>query len=87
MGRSPGVRSDQCLLLTSSGFWIEGKMHVPEELLRFSDAWEALVSDPRAFIPITEATVKTLDGKTVVATSDLIEVRKDHITVVLPGEP
>jgi len=35
---------------------------------------------------VTKATVKTLDGKSVIAKADLIEVRKDHVTVVLPAE-
>jgi DNA-binding response OmpR family regulator len=84
-GRSPGVRAYPCVLLTSV-FWIEGNLHVSEDLERFSDAWEALVRDPRAFVPVTEAYVKTLDGKTILAQSDLIEVRKDQVTIVLPGQ-
>jgi len=84
-GRSPGVRSHACVLLTPV-FWIEGTVHVSEELSRFSDAWEALVRDPRGYVPVTEASVKTLDGKNILAQSDLIEVRKDHVTVVLPEE-
>jgi DNA-binding response OmpR family regulator len=84
-GRSPGLRAHACVLLTES-FRIEGNLHVSEELTRFSDAWEALVGDPRAYFPVTSATVKTVDGSSVVATSDLIEVRKDHVSVVLPGE-
>jgi len=84
-GRSPGVRSHACVLLTSV-FWIEGTLHVSEELGRFSDAWEALVRDPRGYVPVTDASVKTLDGKNILAQSDLIEVRKDQVTVVLPGQ-
>lgn len=83
-GRSPGVRAHACTLLTSS-FWIEGDLHVSEELERFSDAWEALVRDPRGYVPVTDATVRTLEGRSVLATSDVIEVRKDQISVVLPG--
>jgi DNA-binding response OmpR family regulator len=84
-GRSPGVRAHACVLLTST-FWIEGNLHVSEDLERFSDAWEALVRDPRAFVPVTEASVKSLDGKSILAQSDLIEVRKDQVTIVLPGQ-
>jgi len=83
-GRVPGVRTHACVLLTAT-FHIEGTIHVPEELIRFSDAWEALVRDPRSYLPVTRATVKTLDGRSVLATADLIEVRKDQVTVVLPG--
>jgi DNA-binding response OmpR family regulator len=84
-GRSPGVRSHACILLTSV-FWIEGNLHVSEDLSRFSDAWEALVRDPRAFVPVTDAYVKSLDGKSILAQSDLIEVRKDQVTIVLPAQ-
>jgi DNA-binding response OmpR family regulator len=84
-GRAPCVREHAAVLLTPT-FRIEGMIHVSEELMRFSDAWEALVRDPRAYVPITQATVKTLDGKTKLASSDLIEVRKDQVAVVLPGE-
>lgn len=84
-GRSPGVRSHAAVLLTDT-FWIEGNLHVSEELSRFSDAWEALVSDPRAYVPVTDASVKSLDGKSILAESDLLEVRKDQVTVVLPGQ-
>lgn len=84
-GRAAGVRAHACVLLTTSGFYIEGNLHVSEELERFSDAWEALVRDARGYVPITDAVVKTFDGKTILAQSDMIEVRKDHVTVVLPG--
>ncbi|MFY9587335.1 MAG: response regulator [Actinomycetota bacterium] len=83
-GRAPGVRAHMCTILTTT-FWIEGNIHVSEELDRFTDAWEALVRDPREFVPVTDATVKTLDGRSVLAQSDVIEVRKDQISVVLPG--
>jgi uncharacterized protein DUF6812 len=84
-GRSPGVREHAAVLLTPT-YRIEGTIHVSEELERFSDAWEALVRDPRGYVPMTKATVRTVDGKTKLASSDLIEVRKDHVAVVLPGK-
>ena len=83
-GRSPGVRAHVATLLTST-FWIEGNLHVSEELERFTDAWEALVGDARSYVPLTDATVKTLDGRSILATSDLIEVRKDQVAIVMPG--
>ena len=83
-GRSPGVRAHTATLLTAT-FWIEGDLHVSEELDRFTDAWEALVRDPRGYVPMTDATVKTLDGRSILATSDLIEVRKDDVAIVMPG--
>jgi DNA-binding response OmpR family regulator len=84
-GRSPGVRSFAAVLLTPV-FWIEGTIHVPEELTRFSDAWEALVDDTRAYVPVTDALVRNLEGKNIFARSDLIQIRKDQITIVLPAE-
>ncbi|MEA2508369.1 MAG: hypothetical protein QOG21_451, partial [Actinomycetota bacterium] len=32
---------------------IEGSIHLPPELTRFSDAWESVMRDPRAFFPVT----------------------------------
>ena len=84
-GRSPNVRAYVCTMLTSTGFFIEGEIHVSEELERFTDAWEALVRDPRTYVPVTEATVKTLDGRSVLATADVIEVQKSEVTIVMPG--
>jgi DNA-binding response OmpR family regulator len=86
-GRSPEIRAQQCLILTTSGFWIEGEAHVPRDLHRFSDAWEAVVDDARDYVPITGAVVKTLEGKTLVAKTDLVEVAKQHVIVVSPVEP
>jgi DNA-binding response OmpR family regulator len=83
-GRSPGVRAHLATLLTPT-FWIEGNLHVSEELERFTDAWEALVRDSRGYVPVTDATVKTLDGRSILATADVIEVRKDDVAIVLPG--
>lgn len=84
-GRAPGVRSFEVVLLTPV-FWIEGTIHVPEELTRFSDAWEALVHDSRTYVPVTDALVRNLEGKNIFARSDLIEIRKDQVTIVLPAE-
>jgi len=84
-GRSPGVRGSACVILTPA-FRIEGTVHLSEELLRFSDAWEALVRDVRDYIPVTEATVKSIDGGSVLASADLIQVRKDQISVIVPSE-
>ena len=83
-GRSPGLRAHTATLLTST-FWIEGDLHVSEELERFTDAWEALVRDPRGYVPVTNSTVKSLDGRSILASSDLIEVRKDQVAIVMPG--
>lgn len=84
-GKAPGVRSFNVVLLTPV-FWIEGTIHVPEELARFSDAWEALVHDTRSYVPVTDALVRNLEGKNIFARSDLIQIRKDQVTIVLPAE-
>lgn len=84
-GRSPGVRSFSVVLLTPV-FWIEGTIHVPDELTRFSDAWEALVHDTRLYVPVTDALVRNLEGKNIFARTDLIEIRKEQVIIVLPAE-
>ena len=84
-GRSPGTRTHAVVLLTPA-FRIEGTIHIAEELDRFSDAWEALVRDARAYFPLTDATIRTLDGAQVVAEHTLIEVRKSEVTAVFPRE-
>lgn len=82
-GRSPAMREMPVVLL--AGFYrIEGKIHIPAELVRFSDAWEALVRDPRSYLPVTEAKVTTIDGSQVSFAADLLEVRKAEVTAALP---
>ena len=83
-GRSPGVRSHDVVILTPV-FRIEGTIHIAEELARFSDAWEALVRDPRAYFPLTGATIRSLEGGQPIAEHDLIEVRKSDVTAVFPS--
>jgi DNA-binding response OmpR family regulator len=82
-GRSPGVRSHAVVILTPA-FRIEGTIHIAEELARFSDAWEALVRDPRAYFPLTGATIRSLDGSKPIAEHELIEIRKSDVTAVFP---
>lgn len=83
-GRSPGTRAHDVVLLTPV-FRVEGTIHVDEDLQRFSDAWEALVRDPRAYFPLTGATITSLDGTQTLATQNLIEVRKADVTAVFPS--
>jgi DNA-binding response OmpR family regulator len=64
---------------------IEGTVHLPPELSRFSDAWESIVRDPRSFFPVTEARITT-NGREVVATPGFIEVRKADVRAVFPRE-
>jgi DNA-binding response OmpR family regulator len=82
-GRSPGTQTHEVMLLTSR-FRIQGTIHVEEDLPRFSDAWEALIRDPRAFFPLTSATIRTLEGDQPVAEQNLIEIRKSDVTAVFP---
>jgi DNA-binding response OmpR family regulator len=63
---------------------IEGTVHLPPELTRFSDAWESIVRDPRSFFPVTEARI-TSNGE-VLATPGFMEVRKADVRAVFPEE-
>ena len=80
-GRAPALRTYEVVLLTPK-FRVEGSLHVTEELTRFSDAWEALVGDSRIYLPLTDATIKTLDGSETFAVRDILEVRKSDVTAV-----
>jgi len=72
-------------ILTGS-FRIEGTIHVAADLTRFSDAWEALTRDARAYVPITDATIYALTDGTKVATADLLQVRKNEIVLASPRD-
>lgn len=85
-GRAPDIKSYEVVLLTPV-FRIEGIVHVQSELSRFSDAWEALVRDPRAYVPLTKASIRSLDGGHVHVEHDLIEIRKSDVTAIFPREP
>ena len=78
-GLAPEQRSEQVVLLTSS-YRIEGLVHVPAELTRFSDAWEAIVRDAREFLPVTDAKVFSLTDGHMTASADFIQVRKQDVT-------
>ena len=84
-GRAPGIRTHDVVLLTPV-FRVEGTIHVDEDLQRFSDAWEALVRDPRTYVPLTQATITSIDGTQTLATQHLIEIRKADVTAVFPSE-
>ncbi|HEX9890917.1 MAG TPA: response regulator [Actinomycetota bacterium] len=62
---------------------VEGIVHLPSELPRFSDGWESVVRDARIYVPVTEAKVTTHDGATV-ASSEFVQVRKTDIRAVYP---
>ena len=72
-------------LLLLDTYRIEGSLHLPSELTRFSDAWESVMRDHREYVPITDVEIKTLDEAKLVA-SPFIEVRKADIRAVFPLE-
>jgi two-component system alkaline phosphatase synthesis response regulator PhoP len=71
------------VVLLLDAYRIEGKLHLPPELVRFSDAWESVMRDQREYVPVTDALVTTIQGVEVVA-SPFLEVRKSDVRAVLP---
>lgn len=67
-------------------YQVEGKVHLPPELARFSDAWESLVRDSRDFVPVTDVRVSLRDGHTIVASPPFMEVRKADVRAVFPQD-
>jgi CheY-like chemotaxis protein len=65
---------------------IQGTIHLPPELARFSDAWESVVRDPRSFFPVTRARVMSRDGATVLSSPAFLEVRKSDVRAVFPQD-
>jgi hypothetical protein len=74
------------VVLLLDSYQVEGNVYVPPELRRFSDAFESIMRDNRAFIPVTEARVLRGEGGTEIATPDFIEVRKSELRGVFPLE-
>jgi DNA-binding response OmpR family regulator len=62
---------------------IEGTLHLTKEFGRFSDAWEVLMTDPRAFIPVTDVKVSMADGSNTTS-MPFLEVKKADILAVYP---
>lgn len=75
-GKGPTQRAAEVVLLFK-GYRLEGTVHIPQELRRFSDAWEAIVRDPREYIPVTNA--RLMEGSSSEQV-DFIQVRKADIT-------
>lgn len=67
-------------------YQVEGKVHLPPELARFSDAWESVMRDNREFLPVTDVQVTLRDGHTVVASPSFMEVRKSDVRAVFPQD-
>ena len=75
-------RSKVRVRLLLDAFEIEGAIHVESRADRFSEAWEGLVADSRAYIPVTEATIKTLSDGRLVGSSDLVQVNKRELRAI-----
>jgi DNA-binding response OmpR family regulator len=73
------------VVLLLAGYRVEGNVHLPPELSRFSDAWESLIRDQRAFLPITDARV-TMLGEAASSAANFMEVRKSDIQGVFPKD-
>lgn len=67
-------------------YQVEGKVHLPPELARFSDAWESLIRDNRDYVPVTEVRVTLRDGHSVLASPSFMEVRKADVRAVFPQD-
>lgn len=67
------------------GYEVEGTVHLPPHLGRFSDAWEEVIADHREFLPITDAKV-TIEGKNAVARAPFLQVRKARVQGVFPKD-
>jgi DNA-binding response OmpR family regulator len=71
------------VVLLLDAYRIEGKLHLPPELVRFSDAWESVMRDHREYVPVTDARITTIEGVEVVE-SPFLEVRKSDVRAVFP---
>lgn len=67
-------------------YQVEGKVHLPPELARFSDAWESVIRDNREYLPVTDVRVTLRDGHTVVASPSFMEVHKSDVRAVFPQD-
>ena len=65
---------------------IEGSIHLPPELTRFSDAWESVMRDPRAFFPVTGTKLRYGDDSQLLYAPNFMEVRKTEVRAVFPVE-
>ena len=72
-------------LLLLDAYRIEGTLHLPRDMERFSDAWESIMRDDREYVPVTDVEIQTLDEVELVS-SPFIEVRKADIRAVFPVE-
>jgi DNA-binding response OmpR family regulator len=75
----------RCVVLMQ-GYQIEGDLHMPPELGRFSDAWESLMKDHRHFLPMTDAIVTVHGGPKAVAQAGFLQIRKDGVLGIFPKD-
>ena len=90
-GRRTGVDPKTNLVavgvtLLIEDYQVDGIVYLPPELARFSDAWESLMRDQRAFFPVTNATILPAVGGPAVASPAFIEIRKDDVRAVFPKD-
>jgi CheY-like chemotaxis protein len=74
------------VVLLLDGYQVDGIVYLPPELARFSDAWETLMRDQRAFLPVTNATVYPSGGGHPIAQSAFVEIRKQNVRAVFPKD-
>lgn len=72
------------VVLLMDPYVIQGTIHLPPEVARFSDAWESILADARIFIPVTDA--KIMRGAEVVLETPFIHVRKADVRAASPLE-
>ena len=82
VGKAPTQRAVEAVLFLAN-YRVEGTVHVPSELERFSDAWEAIVADPRHFVPVTNARVFSFVAGEVAADVSFLQVRKGEVQVAM----
>jgi CheY-like chemotaxis protein len=88
---SPASREERPLdlvavsvVLMLSEYQIEGRVHMPADTGRFSDAWEAMVESPRSYVPVTDAKVIFQGAAKSVATTPFLQVAKADIKGIFP---
>lgn len=82
-GRRKKVLPVEVLLLLDR-YQIEGTVYLPPEAARFSDAWEHLISDQRAFFPVTDAKITRQQDGHMIAAAVFMQVRKSEVRGAFP---
>ena len=80
----PVMDQKRVRLYLTGGDKIDGIVHVPGELDRFSDSWDAVMREARAFIAITEALRLPDASDTDSEPLGFVLVRKSDIRLVIP---